>query len=266
MKLTVITVNLNNRKGLVKTVESVLNQSFRDFEYIIVDGGSHDGSYEFIREIAEKHPGVVWTSERDKGVFNAMNKGIMKAKGEYLLFMNSGDYLVDRDVLASVFADEHSSDILLGAARVSESGKIVWTAFPKSNYSLNDLYHGSLAHQASFIKKSLFEQHGLYREDLKFMSDWAFFLKVLVLNGGSLESLDVLVSDYNAEGLSSDLKNRGAIEAEKAKVFSDFGLDRIVVDYKDWDNWMVQHKPILWAWNKDILRTIIMFLYRLRHV
>lgn len=265
MKLSVITVNLNNKDGLVKTFDSVLIQSFKDFEYIIVDGGSQDGSVEFIQSIAVKYPGLIWTSERDTGVFNAMNKGILRAKGDYLLFMNSGDYLVDKDVFASVFANDHSSDILLGAARVSEHGKIVWTAYPKSEYTLNDLYHGSLAHQAAFIKKDLFSCYGMYREDLKFMSDWAFFLDVLVLHDGSVEPLDILISDYNSEGLSSDAGNRVAIKKEKEKVFSSFGLDRVVVDYQERDDWMATHKPMLWAWNKRLLRSMILFLYRLRH-
>lgn len=263
MILSIITVNKNNAKGLRKTVLSVLQQSFSSFEYIIVDGGSTDDSYDFIQEITVKHSGIVWSSEPDTGVFNAMNKGIMKAKGEYLLFMNSGDYLVDEDVLHSVFAEEHSADILLGAAQVSEYGRIVWTAYPKNQYSLNDLYHGSLAHQAAFIKKSLFSQFGLYREDLKFMSDWAFFLHVLILKNASIEPLNIIISDYNLEGLSSNIKNKGAIEAEKKKVFSDLGLDRIIIDYKETDSWILDHKSLLWAWNNPIMHKLIVWMYRL---
>ena len=94
MKLSIITVNLNNLEGLKKTYESVVCQTFTDYEWLVIDGGSTDGSREFIEEHQDKF--AYWCSEPDKGIYNAMNKGIVRAKGEYLNFMNSGDYFVLR--------------------------------------------------------------------------------------------------------------------------------------------------------------------------
>ena len=111
-KLSIITINLNNAAGLRKTIESVVNQTFTDYEYLIIDGGSTDGSVEVIKEFADKI--TYWVSEPDKGIYNAMNKGILKARGEYLQFLNSGDWLVDNEVLFRVFSLNHFEDILYG--------------------------------------------------------------------------------------------------------------------------------------------------------
>ena len=100
MKLSVITINLNDAEGLQKTLRSVWErQSFTDFEHIVIDGASTDGSVEVIKKYADKL--AYWVSEPDKGIYSAMNKGIVRARGEYLLFINSGDWLAD-DVLAKV--------------------------------------------------------------------------------------------------------------------------------------------------------------------
>lgn len=101
-KLSIITVNFNNNSGLGKTLESVRHQSFSSYEHIIIDAGSKDGSLETIKQYAEGNPHVTfWVSEPDKGIYDGMNKGIEHAGGEYLQFLNSGDFLVG-DVLGQV--------------------------------------------------------------------------------------------------------------------------------------------------------------------
>ena len=96
-KFSIITVNYNNLEGLKKTVESVKNQTYQKFEYIVIDGGSYDGSLEFIKDNESLLD--YWVSEPDSGVYQAMNKGIEKATGEYLLFLNSGDHFCNTKVL-----------------------------------------------------------------------------------------------------------------------------------------------------------------------
>ena len=112
MKLSIITINYNNLEGLKKTYESVVCQTWTDYEWIIIDGGSTDGSREFIEEHQDKF--AYWCSEPDKGVYNAMNKGIAKAQGEYLNFMNSGDRFYDHQTLNEVFSSGFQEDILYG--------------------------------------------------------------------------------------------------------------------------------------------------------
>ena len=99
-KLSIITVNLNKAKGLQKTIESVIFQTFTDYEYIIIDGGSTDGSKQIIEQYADKI--TYWVSEPDSGIYNGMNKGIKVAKGEYCLFLNSEDYLLSNEILQNV--------------------------------------------------------------------------------------------------------------------------------------------------------------------
>ena len=111
-KLTIITINRNNLEGLRKTIASVVSQTWRHFEYIVIDGASCDGSAEYIASMSDAID--YWISEKDSGVYEAMNKGVVKAQGEYLLFLNSGDFLVDKEVLSKVFDQAKGSDILCG--------------------------------------------------------------------------------------------------------------------------------------------------------
>ena len=101
MKISIITINLNNVSGLENTLSSVRAQTFRDFEQIVVDGGSSDGSVDVIR--ANSDWIAQWISEPDSGIYNAMNKGVRMASGDYLLFLNSGDCLASPKVLENVF-------------------------------------------------------------------------------------------------------------------------------------------------------------------
>ena len=114
-KLSVITINYNNKNGLIKTINSVINQTYKDFEFIIIDGGSTDGSLEVIQE----YSGQInyWVSEPDNGIYHAMNKGIVMAKGEYCNFMNSGDCFFDEQVLKNAFSHNLSVDIFIGKAK-----------------------------------------------------------------------------------------------------------------------------------------------------
>ena len=100
MKLSIITVNFNNVEGLRKTAESIVSQTFQDFEWIVIDGGSTDGSKELIEQYSDRI--AYWCSEKDSGIYNAMNKGVRYAKGEYINFMNSGDCFADSSVLSDV--------------------------------------------------------------------------------------------------------------------------------------------------------------------
>ena len=153
MNLSIITVNLNNCEGLHKTIKSVASQSFPDFEYIVIDGNSNDGSVELIKENTQCI--TKWVSESDTGIYQAMNKGIRIANGEYLLFLNSGDFLVDDQVLEKVFSVKRSVDILCGKCNISNEGVVVHTTNPPQNITFGTLYLTGLSHQSTFIKNKL---------------------------------------------------------------------------------------------------------------
>src|SRR5574344_2490955 len=112
MKLSIITINYNNAEGLEKTIKSVINQTFTDYEYIIIDGGSTDGSTDIIKKYRENID--YWVSESDKGIYKAMNKGITYTHGEYLNFMNSGDCFHSSTVLNEVARNFNNTDIIIG--------------------------------------------------------------------------------------------------------------------------------------------------------
>ena len=111
MFLSIITVNFNNKKGLIQTIETVVNQECKDFEWIIVDGGSTDGSVEVIQDHI-KHVDF-WVSELDQGVYDAMNKGIKVATGDYILFLNSGDYFYTNEATKIINSLESNTDFII---------------------------------------------------------------------------------------------------------------------------------------------------------
>ena len=169
--LSIITINRNNADGLEKTIQSVVCQTSTDFEYIVIDGASEDGSVEIINKYTANIN--FWVSEPDTGIYNAMNKGIRKAQGEYCLFLNSGDWLITPETLVNVFNEinGNSSDIFY-SNRIDSSGKIA--QYP-NNLTIRTLLARKINHQNSLIKRSLFFEHGFYNENLKIASDWDFF-------------------------------------------------------------------------------------------
>ena len=204
-KLSIITVNRNNAAGLRKTAGSVICQVFRDFEFIIIDGASEDDSQDVIREHSSHLS--YWVSEPDSGTYNAMNKGIRKATGEYSLFLNSGDYLLDNSVLEKVFSKELNADIVSGnVLKIRPNNKFRRVTSPEK-VSLHKLCIHSLPHQASFIRTALFHEIGYYTETYRIAADWEFFLKALIINKKSYSHIDSDISYFKLGGISSSEAN-----------------------------------------------------------
>ena len=218
MKLSIITVNLNNAGGLRKTIESVSFQAYTDFEYIVIDGGSTDESIDIIKQYDDKI--TYWVSEPDKGIYNAMNKGIQKAKGEYCYFLNSGDFLVDENVLTVIFSSNSTCSIINGN-RITfgpiENGIDKGIGYQtKGKITLLNMLISNLRHQSTFIKRELFDRYGLYEEDYKIVSDWIFFLRAIGLNGEKVEYIDVNIAYFDTTGISRSQKDLGVEERKKA--------------------------------------------------
>lgn len=147
MKLSIITINLNNKNGLSETISSVIAQTFTDYEYIIIDGQSTDGSLEVIKQNAN-HINQ-WISENDHGIYNAMNKGLNLAKGEYCLFLNSGDSLYDSDVLQVLFSQSFTEDIISGGIELYSHTK-KWISIPTPQH-FSFYFHQWLATSSGYI-------------------------------------------------------------------------------------------------------------------
>lgn len=220
-KFSIITINYNNKEGLRKTIESVVGQSFRDFEYIIIDGGSTDGSIEVIKEYAGEVD--YWVSEPDKGIYHAMNKGVLQAHGEYLNFMNSGDEFYNNGVLQEV-APSLDSDIVVGKI---VHGTEVW-GFHKEDITLMDLIRGTVLHQASFFRKELFDENR-YDESYKIVSDWKFYIQTLIFNNATFRNIRSIVCRFVPGGVSET--DAGTRDMERKRVYKELFPDRMMKDY-----------------------------------
>jgi glycosyltransferase involved in cell wall biosynthesis len=216
MKLSIITINLNNVAGLCKTIESVVAQTFTDFEYIIIDGASTDGCVDIIKKYADKIS--YWVSEPDKGIYNAMNKGTLKASGEYLLFLNSGDALAASNTLASIAQHLNNIDIVSGYV-IGFYGCEEVEKMPPAELKFRYLYHQNIPHQAQFIKRELMFSLGLYNEQLKILSDYEFNIKALC-NNATYRCLDILISYVDTSGISYSISNNKVIHNEREQIFA----------------------------------------------
>ncbi len=213
-KISIITINYNDLKGLKKTFNSIVNQSNKDFEYLVIDGGSSDGSKEFIEQNSDKL--AYWISEKDSGIYNAMNKGIKAASGEYILFLNSGDFLVDDTIIDRVLKIiDGKEEIYYGNLFCSQNGNRISLWSPPDVLSFSYFLDYSLPHPASFIKRNLFEKYFLYSENLKIISDWEFFIFCICKMNVSYKHIDLIVSDFDFEGVSSLKENENKISSEK---------------------------------------------------
>lgn len=200
--LSIITINYNNADGLRKTLESVRTQSFTDYEHIIVDGGSTDGSVEVIQEFLQdaeyaKHVSW-WCSEKDKGIYNAMNKGIQHAKGEYVATLNSGDsYVADALCGLQEVATRNAGAVLYGAISTFKNGEFAGTVCTPAS----KLNTGMIPHPASFVPYLLYKKYGLYDENFKSSGDWEFFLR-LYCGKEKFVYINKIVADYDLSGIS----------------------------------------------------------------
>lgn len=204
-KLSIITINLNNKEGLEKTIHSIVSQKFNDYEWIVIDGGSNDGSLEVLSLGTNRLKGtghsVMCVSERDSGIYNAMNKGIGFANGEYCLFLNSGDWLYDAETLFKVFEIDSNADVLYGDMLMYKPKAQPQMRQFASHISLEYIACEGLCHNTSFIKTSLLKEMP-YDENYKIVSDRLNFV-LWALQDKSFEHIPFVVSNVDMTGISS---------------------------------------------------------------
>lgn len=232
-KISIITINLNNKVGLERTILSVIEQSYTDFEYILIDGGSDDGSVEIIKESEKKI--AYWVSEKDNGIYNAMNKGILKANGDYCLFINSGDIFTKSTILDEMISYINDEDILYGNGFFEAKNNTLEKLECPENLTLGFFTLYCLLHPCTLIRKSLFDKYGLYNESNKIISDYEFFIETTILNKVKTKfiPLDIAIAEDNGISRRDDYK---AILAEERKMvlnrlFPDYAVD-LMNDYR----------------------------------
>ncbi|MEA5510384.1 glycosyltransferase [Crocosphaera sp. UHCC 0190] len=209
VKFSVITVCKNAEKFIDKAIQSVVNQTYSNIEYIIIDGSSQDSTIEII----EKYLGKVskFISEPDQGIYSAMNKAIRYSTGDFLCFLNADDYFVDNNVITDVanYVSENTScDFIYGDLEVRyPSGRLICVNPPSPENVLDELVCGCLPHQASFSKADLFfSTIGFFNENYKISSDYEWFLRLTQDETVKLSYYPRLISSYYFGGVSSQIK------------------------------------------------------------
>jgi glycosyltransferase involved in cell wall biosynthesis len=252
MKISIITVNKNNREGLLNTLQSVIYQTFNNYELIVIDGLSDDGSKETIQLYADKIK--YWISEKDNGVYHAMNKGIDKAMGKYCLFLNSGDTLKDENSLSDLYKSEGNEDIIFGNIE-QEGANIV---FPEV-ITLYNLRWGTLPHPATLIKRELLIKLGKYNENNKIASDWEFWLKAIILNHCSYKHINQTIARVEQAGLSAKTNFD-----EGYRILYSIFPRRILDDYDRFKEIGAEdnHKMFNWLSHQKFLFRCINWLYK----
>lgn len=289
MKLSIITINYNNAEGLRKTLAFVAAQTYRDFEHIIVDGESTDGSVEIIeayasdmarmasgsvlmgsngdfvavdsqdstlangaqphevtQPVASTQPSIKWISEKDKGVYDAQNKGIAMAEGEYCYFLNAGDTFCANDVLEKIFSPNIPTDDLSITDKQGEAmphiiygnevivdgeGKAVGVARGVENPSFVDLYNSCMKHQASFIRRDLFDRFGMYDAGMRICSDFDWFFRVIAFHDEvTLLYKDIDIAYFENTGIS--YHNPELCKKERQQVLDRYMSKRMQKDYE----------------------------------
>ena len=255
MILSIITINRNNAAGLEKTMRSVAAQTYGDFEYVVVDGASTDKSVEVIRSLEASFGGrLKWISEPDKGIYNAMNKGLGMASGDYLQFLNSGDSLASDDVverMAGALKTNGFPPILYGNLLKDTPDGKVWRnkGFAGKPITFLGFYIGSLNHPSSYIKRSLFEKYGRYDESLKIVSDWKWFIQSIILGGEKPVYADIDVTLFDTSGISETNKSLNSVE--RKRVLNELFPASVLADYDNWSssiNQMRRLKRHPWAY------------------
>ncbi|MBP3688079.1 MAG: glycosyltransferase [Alphaproteobacteria bacterium] len=228
MKLSIITICYNIKDEIERTCQSIVAQTNQDFEWIVVDGGSTDGTKEILEKYKERIN--IFISEPDTGIYNAMNKGIKKASGEYLNFMNGGDSFASADVIEKFYnADIQNADVIYGNMNfIKKNGKKVLRSYPEHIDKIYLVYH-CINHQSSFIRKTLFEQYGQYNENYKIVSDWEKWI-VFIENSCVFRHWNETVADFQDGGVGSVTTSRLIKERESvlAEYFTEEELKHII--------------------------------------
>ncbi|MEM7086967.1 MAG: glycosyltransferase family 2 protein [Bacteroidota bacterium] len=211
--LSIITINYNDAAGLERTMNSVLEQGFSEFEYIVIDGGSNDGSAELIKQRAGRL--AYWVSEKDSGIYNAMNKGIAVAQGDFLLFLNSGDLLTGKTALQDFISHpSFKGDIIYGDYKFEQGAKV----YPDQLYPAYFM-KTSLPHQSTFFKKEVFERMGTYDESYKMGGDRDFFIKCYLSGEFQFVHVPYFLSFFNLDGISNNESHRKQKKEEDERMF-----------------------------------------------
>jgi glycosyltransferase involved in cell wall biosynthesis len=247
MKISIITINYNNAPNLRRTIESVINQTYRSIEYLVIDGGSNDGSADIIKEFGNKID--YWVSEEDKGIYDAMNKGLIKATGDYVLYLNSGDYFADNNVLSCLILDCADKDIIYGNIGYYKNDKLIELKSAEYIHFKTSYQHNLPPHPAFLIKRVLLEQLNGFDEDYPIIADVVMIAKAFSITGVTSKFNNTLVTVFDMNGVSSRKQHQKQIWKERKKFIK-----------KEFPEYLPELKK---NWPPNIFKKILNFVNRL---
>ena len=235
MKLSIITINWNDATGLEKTMQSVVSQTFKEFEYIVVDGASSDNSVEVIKSFELQFAHLSWVSEPDSGIYNAMNKGIRMASGDYIQILNSGDCLAAVDVTECMLEalDKMGSPSILYGNMIKcypDGRRYVDRSMEGREITFLSFYLGTLNHDPTYIRRDLFEKYGYYDESLKIVSDWKWFMQAIIEGEEEAKYVDINVTLFDMTGVSES--NAALVKEEREQVLRQTYHAALLTDYE----------------------------------
>ncbi|MBR3565281.1 MAG: glycosyltransferase [Paludibacteraceae bacterium] len=254
VKLSIVTINFNDAAGLQKTLRSVEEQTCKELEHVIIDGGSKDDSKSVIEEYARKADySVVWVSEPDNGIYNGMNKGLKKATGDYIQILNSGDMLAAANVverMMQALKDNDYPNMLYGnMIKAMPDGRLLTDRATKGSMynpsSFLYFYKGTMNHDSVYIRRELFDKYGLYDEQMKICSDWKWFVDAVAVGGERPVYVDIDVTIFDMGGVSeSGGKNKDLIARERRDYLQKVVPASVLSDYDNFSFAVFQYQRL----------------------
>jgi glycosyltransferase involved in cell wall biosynthesis len=235
MRLTIVTINLNNASGLEKTLKSVMSQTFKEFEYVVIDGASTDGSVDVIKKYETGFTCLKWLSEPDQGIYNAMNKGVRMASGDYIQILNSADCLAAPDVTERMLyaLEKLASPSIIYGNMIKcflDGRRMTDKCFAGERVTMLGLFTSTLNHNPAYIRRDLFEKYGFYDETLKIVSDWKWYLQAIVFGDETPQYVDIDVTLFDMTGISET--NKDLDKEERKQVLARLFPPAILADYE----------------------------------
>ena len=249
MKFSIITVCYNNRDGLGKTIESVVSQTYKDYEFIVIDGGSKDGTKELLEQYNDKID--YWCSEPDKGIYNAMNKGVTHAHGDYAIFMNSGDIFYNENILDTIASFNTDADIITGNVNRMDND-VPLRYHHKSMFE--QIYHETINHQGTFIKLKLLKKFPYEEKELQIVSDWKFWVDSIIFDNASFFRTNTIVAKQDMTGVS---QNMDTLHKERKRVLDEYFPPLLQSELNDY--YHLQMNPMVK--NSEFIRQKSPFIY-----
>jgi glycosyltransferase involved in cell wall biosynthesis len=224
--ISVITINYNNAAGLQKTIDSVISQTFQDFEFIVIDGHSSDNSIDIIKQNKRIN---FWLSEKDNGIYDAQNKGILNANGNYLLFLNSGDVLANSTVLQKVSAVLSGGKSFYYGNLIFEKNLVKENHIAPKEIDMDFILNSTFWHPCVFIKSDLFKAFGLYNTSFKIVGDYEFFIRCLLKPHVTSEHINEFITEFDGNGISNDTSKIDLQVKEREKAWQ-LNVSELVYD------------------------------------